>query len=303
MGFALVLRELSRRRVTLVIGVIVAAMAAVLSVYRVSGGGLQERSLQYSSATTQALVDSPKSALGSLSQSFEPLSQRAAVYANFMASPAVLQLVGQQVGLLGKQIYAAGPVSAAQPRVVQEPTALKRNVEITGETAPYRLNFESQPNLPTINIYAQAPTTSQAVGLANAAVVGLQQYVDKLETANNIPPEARVTIRQLGAASGGVVNSGVSTALAALVFIGTFALWCVLMLAGSHYLRLWRESAKLAGSSERAEVSFPAHDYPREHHLDAALQDISAHPADSDTLEEVSGADGRQAEGPVRSLR
>ena len=53
-----------------------------------------------------------------------------------MASPAVLSLIGQQVGLSGEQIYAAGPVNANEPRVVQEPTALKRNVEITGETIP-----------------------------------------------------------------------------------------------------------------------------------------------------------------------
>lgn len=243
MEFALVLRELSRRRLLLAIGVVVAAVAALLSVYRPDGLGLKARSLQYSSANTQVLVDSPSSVLGNLGQSFEPLSTRAAVYANFMASPAVLTLIGQQLGLSGEQIYAAGPVIANQPRVVQEPTALRRNVEITGETNPYRLNFESQVNLPTINIYSQAPTTTKAIALANAAAVGLNRYVSRLEDANKVPPKARVTIRQLGPANGGAVNPGISKALAALVFVLVFVLWCVLMLVAVRFRENWRASA------------------------------------------------------------
>jgi hypothetical protein len=243
MEFALVIRELSRRRLLLAVGVLVAAIAATFSVYRLDGTKLKARTLQYSSATTQVLVDSPTSVLGNLSQSFEPLSARAAVYANFMASPAVLKLVGQQAGISGEQIYAAGPVSAQQPRVEQEPTALKRNVQITGETNPYRLNFNSNPNLPTINIYAQAPTTRMAVALANGAVVGLKRYVNGLERANNTPPEARVTIRQLGPANGGVVNGGISKALAAIVFVAVFFLWCVLVLVGARFRENWRASA------------------------------------------------------------
>jgi len=134
MGLALALRELSKRRILLLLGVLIAAVAAVFSVYRVDGSGLKSRSLQYSSASTQVLVDSPSSVLGNLRESFEPLSARAVVYANFMASPAVLELIGKHVGLSGEQIYAAGPVDAQETRVEQEPTALKRNVEITGET-------------------------------------------------------------------------------------------------------------------------------------------------------------------------
>ena len=178
MEFALALHELVRRRRLLATGVVVAAIASILSVYRVGLFSVTPRALQYSSATTQLLVDSPSSVLGNLKQSLEPLTARASVYANFMASPAVLELIGQQAGIPGNQIYAAGPVNAAEPRVEQEPTALKRNVQLTGETKPYRLNYTSQINLPTIGIYAQAPTTVQAKRLANGAVTGLQHYLD-----------------------------------------------------------------------------------------------------------------------------
>jgi hypothetical protein len=240
MGLALALRELSKRRVPLLLGVLVAAVAAVFSVYRVDGSQLKPRSLQYSSASTQVLVDSPSSVLGNLRESFEPLSARAVVYANFMASPAVLELIGKHVGLSGEQIYAAGPVDASETRVEQEPTALKRNVEITGETDPYRLNFGSQANLPTISIDSQAPTTSQAVALANAAVLGLQEYVAKLQQSTHTPAAARVQIRQLGTANGAVVDGGVKKDLLGIVFIIVLLAWCGLILVGARFRDAWR---------------------------------------------------------------
>ncbi len=246
MEFALVLRELSRRRWLLALGVVIALAAAILSVYRVDGLGLKARSLQYSSASTQVLVDAPSSVLGNLSQSFDPLTARAVVYANFMASPAVLAVIGSHAGIPGNQIYAAGPVDALQPRTVQEPTALKRNVEISGETTPYRLNFNSDPNLPTIGIFAQAPTTSEALALASASVIGLQQYVSGLEDADKIPASSRVTLRQLGQPNGGVVDGGISKSLALIVFVGVFLLWCILVLVGTRFHEQWRASAALA---------------------------------------------------------
>jgi hypothetical protein len=250
MEFALLLRELLRRWPLLVVGVLIAAVAAIFSVYHLEGSKLKARSLQYSSASTQVLVDTPASVLGNVSQSFEPLSARAVVYANFMASPAVLKLIGEHAGIPGNQIYAAGPVDELQPRAVQEPTALKRNVEITGETDPYRLNFNSTTNVPTITIYSQAPATAQALALANGAVAGLKQYVASVETTNRIPSHSRVIIRQLGPATGSVVDGGISKALMAIVFLATFLLWCVLVLAGARFRETWRASAVLAGRAK-----------------------------------------------------
>jgi hypothetical protein len=245
MELALVLRELWARKLLIAVGVIVAAIAATMSVYRLEGTTLKARSLQYSGASTQVLVDTPSSVLGNLSSQFEPLDARALVYANFMASPAVLDIVGEQVGLEGDQIYAAGPLETLQPRTVQEPTALKRNVEITGESKPYRLNYTDSLNLPTIGIYAQAPTTTLAVGLANAAVVGLRRYVAALQRTDRVPASARVVIRQLGPASGGVVDGGISRSLVVLVFVGVLFLWCLLVLAAGRFRESWRASGEL----------------------------------------------------------
>ncbi len=245
MEFALVLRELWRRKRFLALGALVAAIAALASVYRLDGVGIKPRSLSFSSATTQVLVDSRQSALADLGQDISPLMARATVYANIMASPEFLDLVGARVGLAGNQIYAAGPVDPQLPRTVQEPTALKRNVELTGETTPYRLNFNSDPNLPDVGVFAQAPTTKMAIALANAAVGALQDYVANIESTTGVPPHSRAAIRQLGTAYGAVVNGGVSKTIFALVFIAVMLIWCVVMLAIARFRVTWRASATL----------------------------------------------------------
>jgi hypothetical protein len=254
MEFALVLRELARHRWALAIGACVALIAATFSVYHFDGLKLKPRQLTHSSASTSVFVDTPSSVLGNLTPSFDPLQARATVYANFMASPEVLGMIGQKVGIPGDQLYAAGPVDSQVPRIVEEPTAVQRNVEITGETAPYRLNFNNDPNLPTIGIYAQAPTTKQAVLLANAAATSLAQYVKNLQDADNVPTQSRVVIRQLGEASGGVADSGISKALAVIVFLGVFLLWCVLILMAVRFRVYWRASRELTGEELAGEA-------------------------------------------------
>jgi hypothetical protein len=264
MELALILRELTTRRRIMALGVLVAVIAAVLSVYRLDGLSLKPRALQHSSASTRALVDTSSSALGNVEQSFEGLQSRAAVYANFMASPVFLEMIGKRVGIAGNRIYAAGPVNPLVPRIVQEPTAVERNVEITGETSPYRLNFSSEQNLPTVGIYAQAPTTKQAMQLANAAVVSLEQYVSSLESEDHVAQGSRVVVRQLGEASGGVSDSGISKKLAATVFILVFLIWCVLMLVATRFLEAWRASAAPSVSAELVEPEAEAQDIPFE---------------------------------------
>jgi hypothetical protein len=259
MEFALILRELLSRRRTLALGVAVALVAAILSVYRLDGLGLKARSLQHSSAATTVFVDNPSSVLGNLTQNFEPLQARATAFANFMASPTVLNLIGQRLGISGDQLYAAGPIDPNVPRIVQEPTAVQRNVEITGETAPYRLNFNNDPNLPTIGVYAQAPTTKQSIALANAAAASLSEYVSSIQTTNKTPEASRVVIRQLGQPTGGVVDGGISKALAFMVFVGVLLVWCVLMLFAVRFREQWRASAEVYEGPDREDAHSSAH--------------------------------------------
>lgn len=245
MELALVLQELLRRRRALAVGALVALTAALMSVYRPDGFGLASRGLTHSSAGTELFVDTHSSVLGDVNEAIEPLQARASTYANFMASPTMLALIGKRAGIAGDRLYAAGPVDPLVPRVVEEPTAVVRNVQITGEAAPYRLNFSNDPNLPTIGIAAQAPTTAQAVKLADAAAWALRHYVSELQASNGTPLRAQIVIRQLGPAIGGVSDAGVSKALATIVFLVVLVAWCVGMLLLARFAETWRAAAQI----------------------------------------------------------
>lgn len=258
MEFAVTIRKLLRHKVALGIGVLLSVLAAVFSVYHLSGGTLKPRSLQYSSATTEVLVDGTKSFLGDVNTDTDPLVIRATVIANVMASPGTVDLIGQYAGIPGDQIYAAGPVDPIVPRTETEPTALKRNVEITGETSPYRLQFLADTTLPTIGIYAQAPTTAQAIALANGSVKAISHFVGNLQSSGSVPAPAELTFRQLGPPVAAVVDGGIGKKLMVIVFVGVFAFWCILMLVAMRFRENWRLSANAPSDDEFEEFAGPS---------------------------------------------
>ncbi len=285
MEFALILRELWARKRMLALGAAVAFVVALLSVYRLDGFALKRRTLQYSSASTILLVDTPTSVLGDVKAEFVPLINRAQVYANFLASPGIVDLIGKHAGVKGEQLYAAGPVEPLEPRTIQEPTATKRNVEITGESMPYRLTFTDSTSSPSIGVFTQAPTTKTAEALANAAGTGLEEYVAKVQAEQKVPVASRVVVRQLGEAHGGVVDGSFSRSLALVVFLGVLFLWCVMMLAVARLRDNWRSSGEYAAGV--GEV--PAAAGPDTAPADEAERngtDPSGHPPSADELPE-----------------
>jgi hypothetical protein len=247
MEFALVMRELWGQKRLLALGVVVSMICAILSVYQVKTvlpPKLTQRALQYSSASIQTFVDVPHSFVGDLTAPLAPVIDRATVFANLMASPGALDLIGQNSGIPGDQLWAAGPVDPTQQRVIVEPTVSKRSFEVAGEALPYRIEFLADPNLPLISIYTQAPTTPQAIALANGSVQALKQYVHDLQVQQHIQPAAWVTIRTIGPASGALVNGGINKKLAGLVFFAIFGAWCVLVLVCSRFRANWRKSGR-----------------------------------------------------------
>ncbi|MBO0883740.1 MAG: hypothetical protein J2P17_26075, partial [Mycobacterium sp.] len=207
---------------------------------------LKQRALQYSTARTQVLLDSQASSLGSARANIAPLVSEANVVAHLAASPALLARIGLNAHIPGGEIYATGPIEANLTRFVQEPSQVKRAFEVTGETNPYRLQFDQDTVVPTISIYSQAPTNSQAVALANGAASAISQYVESVAVGSHTTPAERVTVRQLGAPTAGVGDSGIVPSLGGLVFLAVLAVWCVLVLLAVRFAGVWRESAQLA---------------------------------------------------------
>lgn len=256
MEFALILRELWSRKLLVALGVLVAVLPALYSVYHVSLAppNLKSRSLSYASARTQVIVDSPASSLGDLGSDVNPLIVRAGVYSRLLTSPGALEVIGQKAGIDPGLIYAQGPFEIDQPRAEQEPTAEARSSQIVGEANQYRLRYESSPELPIVTIFSQAPTADEANRLATGAAQGLAIYVRQLQDEQRTPPKQRVEIRQLGQPFAKAVNSGVGKKLGALVFLLAFGAWCTGLLVVSRLTASWRAAGRLVAQGEDARI-------------------------------------------------
>ncbi len=251
MELARTLKTLWIRRRLVALGALIAALAALLSVYSVGlfPPSLNSRTNVFATASTQLLVDTPDSAFADLANDLTPLETRASVFARFLASPASLQLIAREAHVPLESIEAQGPYDINLPVIQQEPTAGQRSSQIIGEGALYRLRFENNPVLPIVSIFAQAPTKAEAIALADAAPRALRRYIDQIQTEQDTPPDRRVTIRKLGDATGGVVNEGANLQIALLVFVVVFGAWCMLLIPAQTIARGWREANAYGASS------------------------------------------------------
>ena len=183
----------------------------------------------YSIASTQMLVDSPDSALANSNTLLAGYVARAGVFARLMTSDEALRYIGNAAGINGNLIEATGPIEInGSPTATHVPSAME-NGQALPASKTYKLTFVQNPSLPTVEVFASAPTTAQAVALANGAVTGFASFVNQLN-AGNVSAGNRIEIRQLGQATGGVVDPAASKSIALLAFVAVFAIWCWLVL-------------------------------------------------------------------------
>lgn len=291
MELAQALLKLWERKRWVAVGLVVAAVAAL-------GARQMLKSTVYSAATTQMIVDAPHSALGDINSSLEPFTTRAGVYALLMTSPEALNSIGRAAGIPGSEISAEGPPEATLPQVGQQPNP---------PSSPFKLQFNQDPTLPTIDIYAQAPTTQQATRLANGAVTGFTRYLTSLEVQGSVPYGQRVQIRQLGDAIGGVVNSGSGKTLAAIVAFVVFILWCCLILFVSKMRGLrTAEGFAIPGEGGRRRAGAGAEPWAGSPPTDDGLQELWLHAATGTVAAPAEAAQAaanghlmRQADSPA----
>jgi hypothetical protein len=243
MELARTIKTLWIRRRLVVLGGLIAAIAALLSVYTVGlfPPSLSSRTNVFATSSTQLLVDTPDSAFADLANDLTPLETRASVFARFLASPAALELIAREADVPLSSIEAQGPYDINLPVIQQEPTAGQRSSQIIGEGALYRLRFENNPVLPIVSVFAQAPSEAEATALADAAPRALRAYIGEIQADQHTPPDRRVVIRKLGKATGGVVNEGANLQIALLVFIVVLGAWCMLLIPAQTIARGWRD--------------------------------------------------------------
>jgi hypothetical protein len=233
-------RLLSRRGLWVALGVPVAAFVVLCVVASVSllPPSVSRKQLDYYIGTTQINVET-HAALGSVITSSDPtaFSNQAAVLANLMDSPALMQLIARDSGIPERKIAVDGPVPTYLPIAEQEPTGGKRATELVNEDDSYRLTIDPNLWLPNIGITAQAQTVGGAGRLAAGAEKAITSWLTQTEKTAATPLWDRLEVRPLanititGSGHGGVKNLGI------FVFMIALALWTGAVFAVSSVLR------------------------------------------------------------------
>lgn len=244
MAFVDTIRQLWQRKGLVAVVFVLAVLAAILTAYQVSISppGLHKRTLQVAAASSQILVDSPKSTLvsGGTTDTFDALATRAKIYGQYLSSLEARRQIAEKVGVPPATIATAGPYSPETGQISYEAQpAGERANELLKEGAVNRLVFTAQEGVPIISVSSQAPTTERAVALANASFQVLTDYVNSLE-AEDKPVSDGVTLRELGTPQGGTLGSSNGKILMVLAFLAVFGLGCAAILLIPSFARRWR---------------------------------------------------------------
>ena len=243
MGLGIRLRKLWHLKLGVVISLVVALLAAVLSVYNISPSGLTPRSLEMATATTHVVVDTPESIMTDLREntySIGSLVNRAVVLGNVIASTSVEEKIAQEAHIPGALLRIQAPLTAQQSALPVNSQNQRQITDIIRLNDQYRIQINANPTVPMLDIYAQAPTAASAAGLANAAVDQLKTYVANLATRQGTPPKEQTRLVQLGRATGTVINPGIKYQVAVLAFILTFLASCATVVFVARVRAGWR---------------------------------------------------------------
>ena len=118
MELAKTLLKLWSLRVWIAVGAVIALLASVASLTLLP-------SKVYATASTQLVVDAPRSALGDAQKDLTPYTARAFVFARLMTTPQALQYIGQAAGVPGNLISASGPTELTGTQATHAPTAVQ----------------------------------------------------------------------------------------------------------------------------------------------------------------------------------
>lgn len=238
------MRELWAQKIGLAIAVAIALIAAIRALFGIGlfPPHLEANSQSLASASTQVVVDTPRSSVVDLREdtySFTALTNRALLLGNVMASLPVREYIARRAGVPASLIRVQAPLTPDQPRVVTDGAHQPKTSDILRSPEEYRLNVQANPTVPVLNIYAEAPDGAAAGRLANASVDGLRDYLRALAAEHDTPVAKQVALVQLGRASGGTIDPGAGIELAALVFIFVFAIAAAAVLFIARVRRGW----------------------------------------------------------------
>ena len=222
----------------------IALACAVASVTHVSlfPPSLEQRDLTVAAATARIAVDLPKTLVNdplATEAEFQNVQRRAILIANLMTGDAAMEQIARRAGVPAGDIAATTRVMIDVQPAMLEPDSERRAAQLADAQLPYQLEVRPDPFRPKLSVYAQAPSVDEAARLANAAMPGVQAYLDALVREQGADPAKQVRLEQLGTAHGTVLNGGTVMMIAGLTFLLAFAGLCLAALGVARLRRGW----------------------------------------------------------------
>ena len=189
--------------------------------------------LRVAAATSHVMLDMPDRSIvdrRAQAQELATLIKRAELMGRAMITPPVLADIGKRAGLPADAISGIARTTASVPIALTEPGSEQRADEIVEAKAPYRLEIQARPTSPILDVYALAPSVDEAIRLANAATLGLRDYLESLAHKQDFPADQLVELRQLGPARGASINGKTPLLITVLSFFTGFGLTCLTLL-------------------------------------------------------------------------
>ena len=240
-------------RLKLGVSLAIALVAAVWSIDKISlfPPALTTRALDMATATTHVVVDTPDSIMVDLRQntySLQDMTSRAVVLGNVVTSSWMEAKIAEQANVPLQLLRIQAPLTPTQPTTPADAQTQRQVSDILKSNDQYRIVINANPTVPMLDVYAQAPTSASAAALANATVDQLKAYQQQLASSEATPAKDRISLEQLGRATGAVVNPGVKYQVAMLIFVLIFlGSWASLT-----YLARVRTRWRALGPSEGA---------------------------------------------------
>jgi hypothetical protein len=164
-----IIRSLSRHRIALVLGALLAFCAGVLAIYEVSIAppDLRTRTVVVGHAQEHVLVDTAESLLvDANAEDAESIGTRAIILSDLLADDQARERIARAAGVRSEEIAVVG-LGTTVPDV-GTPLA-ERALEVVQARAPYQIYISEGPSLPILSILATAPERNDAERLARAA--------------------------------------------------------------------------------------------------------------------------------------
>ncbi len=236
----------------------IALACAVASVAHVSllPPSLEQRDLSVAAATARIAVDLPKGLVDdplATEAEYQNVQRRAILIANLMTGDRALEEIARLARVPASDIAATTRVMIDVQPAMLEPDSERRAAQLADSQRPYQLEVRPDPFRPKLSVYAQAPSVVEAARLANAALPGVEAYLDDMVREQGADPAKQVRLEQLGTAHGTVLNGGTAIMIAGLTFLLAFVGLCLAALGVS---RLRRASAS-RGDVEAPEEAAP----------------------------------------------